>query len=98
MTKFLHARPNFHVKDVEATVSFYREHLGYSEIAKMGEPPFFALLMNGGAEVALEKADQVQPSGCYIYIEGVRELHERLAAAGLKPTDLTQQPWGLLDF
>ncbi len=98
MTKFLNARPNFHVRDIEATVAFYREHLGFEVVAKMGDPPDFALINNGGAEIALGKSEEVQPSGCYVYVEGVRELHGRLTRAGLAKLPLTQQPWGLLDF
>jgi catechol 2,3-dioxygenase-like lactoylglutathione lyase family enzyme len=98
MTEFLNARPNFHVKDVARTVAFYRDKLGYTVVATMGEPANFALLENGGAQVAIGASAEVQPSGCYIYVNGVRELHDRLTAAGLNPTPLTQQPWGLLDF
>ena len=37
------ARPNFYVKDIEASVAFYRDVLGFEAKAMMGEPPNFAL-------------------------------------------------------
>ncbi len=98
MTEFLNARPNFHVQDVAASIAFYRDVLGFSVTATMGEPMDFALLHNGGAEIALGKADTVQPSGCYVYVHGVKELHARLEAAGHELPPLRKWPWGNEDF
>ena len=39
----LSARPNFNVRDIEASVAFYRDVLGFETKAMMGDPPNFAL-------------------------------------------------------
>jgi catechol 2,3-dioxygenase-like lactoylglutathione lyase family enzyme len=98
--RFLGARPNFHVRDIDVTVAFYRDLLGFDVVATMGEPkPFFGLVMREGAEIALAQNDDPQPVGCYVYVTGVDALHDRLTAAGAKITNpLTTQPWGNRDF
>ena len=56
MPSFVNARPNLLVQDVSASVEFYTDTLGFEAVAMMGEPPFFALLVNEGAEIALVTA------------------------------------------
>jgi catechol 2,3-dioxygenase-like lactoylglutathione lyase family enzyme len=88
-TEFLNARPNLNVSNIEVSVAFYRDLLGFQAEAMMGEPPSFALLRRGGA----------QRSGCYIYVRGVEAIHDVFKAAGATFTfPLTVQPWGLRDF
>jgi len=53
MARFVGARPNLLVQDVNASVEFYTDTLGFEAVAVMGDPPFFALLVNEGAEIAL---------------------------------------------
>ncbi len=97
---FIGARPNFLVRDIDVTVGFYRDLLGFDVVATMGDPkPFFGLVVREGAEIALVQNDDPQPVGCYICVTGVDALHDKLAAAGAKISNpLTTQPWGNLDF
>ena len=97
--EILSARPNFHVKDVKASVAFYQDILGFDVKAMMGEPPNFALMTAGGGEIALNQHDDPQMSGCYVYVTGVEALHDHCAAKGATITyPLTLEPWGLLNF
>jgi predicted enzyme related to lactoylglutathione lyase len=97
--QILNARPNLHVLDVERSVAFYHNLFGFETLAMMGEPPSFALLRGGGAEIALNRDADRRPTGCYIYVTGVEQLHDRCAAAGVTVTyPLTMEPWGLLNF
>lgn len=99
MARFVNARPNLLVQDVSASVEFYTDMLGFEAVAVMGEPPFFALLVNEGAEIALVQSDDPQASGCYVYVTGVDELHADLVSDGAEITNpLTTQPWGNRDF
>ncbi|MCH8995204.1 MAG: VOC family protein [Chloroflexi bacterium] len=98
-TRFLAARPNLHVEDVERSVAFYRDLLGFDTKTLMGEPPSFALLVREGAEIALVREENRAPTGCYIYVTGVEALHEHCQASGVRITyPLTLEPWGLLNF
>ena len=99
MARFVNARPNLLVQDVSASVEFYTDTLGFEAVAVMGEPLFFALLVNEGAEIALVQTDEPQASGCYIYVTGVDELYDDLLSDGAEITNpLTTQPWGNRDF
>ena len=100
MPEFLNARPNFQVSDVERTARWYRDLLGFSVVAMMGEPtPYFGLVVREGAEIALVQNDDPQGNGCYIYVTGVDALYEELRGKGADfDGDLTTQPWGNRDF
>ncbi len=95
----VNARPNLAVADVERSVAFYRDVLGFEATAVMGEPPNFALLHGGGAELALLQESDVKPSGCYVYVTGVEALLKHCEAQGVNVTyPLTLEPWGVLNF
>jgi uncharacterized glyoxalase superfamily protein PhnB len=52
-----------------------------------------------GAEVALVLQPSPQPSGGYLYVDGVESIHQRICEAGVPiQRSLAQQPWSLLDF
>ena len=95
----VNARPNLAVADVERSVAFYRDVLGFEATAVMGEPPDFALLHGGRAEIALVQESDVKASGCYVYVTGVEALLKHCEAQGVKVTyPLTLEPWGILNF
>lgn len=97
--RFLAARLNLHVEDVERSVAFYRVLLGFDTKALMGEPPSFALLIREGAEIALVREENRVPTGCYIYVTGVEALHKHCQASGARITyPLTLEAWSLLNF
>lgn len=97
--EFLGARPNLHVRDVMRAVDFYGDVFGFEAVAVMGKPPSFALLRQGGAEIALVLDPDANPTGCYLYVTGVEALHDHCVAAGVPITyPLTLEPWGLLNF
>ena len=100
MPRFLNARPNFQVSDVQRTAEWYRDLLGFEIVAMMGEPkPYFALVIREGAEIALVQNDSPQENGCYIYVTEVDAVHDQLRSAGATFTgELTTQPWGNRDF
>lgn len=96
---FLGARPNLPAKDVATSAAFYRDVLGFTIEATMGEPPSFAILRRGGAEIVLLADERPAVSGCYIYVKGVDEIHDALAAKGVGVVVALQSyPWGTRDF
>ena len=96
--EYLAMRPNLAVRDVAASVAFYREVVGL-ELEHAFDDGSFALLRRGGAELALVHSDSPQPQGAYLYVTGVKTLHAHCAERGgpiVGP--LTMEPWGVLDF
>jgi len=100
MPRFLNARPNFQVTDVQRTAEWYRDLLGFEIVAMTGEPtPRFALVRHESAEIALVHNEVPQTTGCYIYVTEVDALYEQLSAAGAQvDIPITTQPWGNRDF
>ncbi|MGH2632641.1 MAG: VOC family protein [Tepidiformaceae bacterium] len=96
--EYLAMRPNLAVRDVAASVTFYRDVVGL-ELEHAFDDGSFALLRRGGAELALVHEDSPQPQGAYLYVTGVKTLHARCAERGVPIlAQLTLEPWGLLDF
>ena len=96
--EYLAMRPNLPVRDVAASVAFYRDVVGL-ELEHAFDDGSFAILRRGGAELALVHADSPQPQGAYLNVTGVKTLHARCAERGVPiVAPLNMEPWGLLDF
>ncbi|MEP7215401.1 MAG: VOC family protein [Anaerolineaceae bacterium] len=96
--ELLSMRPNLPVADLDRSVAFYRDVLGFELGARMDDIGF-ALMKGGGAELALGARTSPEPGGAYLYVTGVETLLVRCEAAGATiVAPLTQQPWGLRDF
>ena len=88
--------PMAHVAVVARSIAFY-EALGFTVANSMGpegEPPAWASLVSGDAElmiVAANGAIDMSRQGVifYIYTNDVRGLHERLIAAGIEAGPVT---------
>jgi predicted enzyme related to lactoylglutathione lyase len=95
-------RANIEVRDVAASIAFYRRVLGLEPVTTMGDPPTFAILASGDASMAL--AEAVMPAvaaivACYIEVGDVEAAFERCTATGATVTmPLTTHPWQMRDF
>jgi predicted enzyme related to lactoylglutathione lyase len=100
--RFLKSRTTIGVRDVTASIVYYQQALGFEVLATMGEPANFALLGVGDAGLGLVQSASPAVGDfvcCYFDVEGVEELHQRCADAGVAITGaLTRQPWGNYDF
>jgi catechol 2,3-dioxygenase-like lactoylglutathione lyase family enzyme len=98
--EILSFRPNLFVRDLAASIAFYRDLIGME--VQHRERTFALLRSTGGAELAVmlyPASKEIQRSGAYLYVRGVEALHQRFLDDGahLQRT-LRLQPWGLLDF
>lgn len=98
--RVLSSTPLFVVADLQRSLQFYRQVLGFGEPSVWGEPPCFAMLCRDGFEVMLSVGEGETrptpngPSGCwdaYLRITDVAAETAALAAAGAAlakgPTD-----------
>jgi len=100
--RFLKSRTNIGVRDVPASIEFYRRALGFEVAVTMGEPPTFAMIGADGVGLGLGQSDHpaVTDFVCsYFNVDEVEALHQRCVAAGATIiAPLTRQPWGNYDF
>ncbi len=107
MAKILNAAPQFLVEDLGKTLAFYEERLGFTRDFVYDD--FYASLSLGGGRIHMKCATKLEAErshrkagehlDAFMEVEGVRELHDELAARGAPITrSLEQRPWGNLDF
>ena len=89
-----------YVKDMPASLAYYRDRLGFSVRFTWGEPAQYVCLYLGEAALHL---NAYQPpaatSVVCIFCKGVDALHDDLAARGANITRETMtHPYGMRDF
>ncbi|HXZ85215.1 MAG TPA: glyoxalase superfamily protein [Myxococcota bacterium] len=101
------AAPQLLVKDLRASLDFYRERLGFGvDFVYEG---FYAAVSRGGAVIHLKCAEKLEADrahrrvhdhlDAFLDVVGVRELFEELKGRGAPlATGLEQRPWNALDF
>jgi catechol 2,3-dioxygenase-like lactoylglutathione lyase family enzyme len=107
MTTVETAAPQFLVDDLNHTLAFYRERLGFSE--DFVYEGFYASVSRDGAPIHLKCAPKLEAErshrkseehlDAYLAVAGVRELYEELTERGapiVRP--LEERPWGVIDF
>ena len=101
MSTFEHSRPSLEVGDLGTALGFLTEVVGFSAHVVEGEPPMFAIIGEGPAEIALVEVDEPAiPGGaaCYVTVTGLDDLVGRIAAAGIElDIPMSERPWGTRD-
>ena len=105
--------PNLVVANVEKSVAFYRDVLGFTLSATVPEasPYVFAIVQSGGVEVFLNAPEPAiaeypafagRPIGgtltLYIEVEGIRSLYDALRARMRIVTPLEKKFYGVTEF
>jgi uncharacterized glyoxalase superfamily protein PhnB len=105
--------PNLVVSNVERSVAFYRDTLGFEVVTAVPEqsPYVFALMKNGAVQIFLNAPEPAvaeypafkdRPIGgtltLFIDVAGVRDLHEALAGRVTVVMPLEKKWYGLTEF
>lgn len=88
MTQLLSCRPNLEVRDVDATVGFCVQVLGFKVEMPVGEPAYLALIRAGEVGLGIVRAESPgvnSTTACYIGVTDVDELHARCRGSGARP-------------
>jgi len=109
--RILRIAPVFLVRDIEASVAFWRDRVGFETDEIYGDPPNFAMPTRDGVTVMLAEA----PAGreppvpnwrvldkcnqAYLWVDDANGLYEELQVRGA-PIDFTiyDTPWGTREF
>ena len=93
--EFTGLAPQFVVPDVVKTAEYYRDKLGFEILGYFADPPVFAMVRRGAAEIHFGKSDrgemQVNESvrhglgtDAYIFVNGIEALHRELLENGVE--------------
>jgi uncharacterized glyoxalase superfamily protein PhnB len=93
----------FTVRDIAASLAYYRDQLGFDVAFEYGEPTFYAGLCRG--DVALHLRAPVQPSwvpghsAIAVFVDDVDAMHDEFVARGARVVGPPQDyAYGMRDF
>ncbi len=103
------AEPQLLVTNIERSISFFTEKLGFETQFTYGEPPFFAQVARDNAYINLRWVEEliVQPTilhqeaflAATICVESIDELFSELKGHGVEfYQELRTEPWGACTF
>jgi uncharacterized glyoxalase superfamily protein PhnB len=101
---FTNVRSVLAVKDLAASLRYYRDVLG---LALDFEAPGWAFLSRGSFRVMLGECPDAMGAGetgdhsyfVYVTVDRIDDLHRELCANGVERTqDLADKPWGMREF
>jgi catechol 2,3-dioxygenase-like lactoylglutathione lyase family enzyme len=97
--------PNLIVSDINRSAAFYRDLLGFQQIASVPEqqPYVFVWLKHGAVDVFLNTPQDASPSAgtnsMYIKLEGIDVLAANVEKAGVKPAiPMHTEFYGMKEF
>ncbi len=100
MIKIIRAAPVLPSANVQRSVEFCCNRLGFEQVADYGD---YALVQCGGAEIHFWACDDpkiAEASSAYILVTGVAELFENIKdeVGDYIVVPLTDQEWGMREF
>lgn len=98
--EFTGLAPQFVVPDVVKTAEFYRDKLGFEILGSFADPPVYAIVRRGNAEIHFGKADGERTqmnegvrrglgTDAYIFVSDINSLHTELVDGGV---DIVEGP------
>jgi catechol 2,3-dioxygenase-like lactoylglutathione lyase family enzyme len=98
--EFTGVAPQFVVADVVATAQYYRDKLGFELLGLFADPPVYAMVRRGAAEIHFGKSDtgamrmneeirRRLGTDAYVFVDDITALHAELLAAGV---DIVEGP------
>ena len=109
-TTLLHAEPQLFVSDIEASLRFYRDQLGFAVAFSYGEPAFYAQVCRDGARLNLRHTDrppfdaefcraEPDPLSATIAVDAAKPLFLEFERNGVAfQQRLRAEPWGARTF
>jgi uncharacterized glyoxalase superfamily protein PhnB len=86
-------------RDVSAAVAHYRDVLGFKVEFTWAEPPTYAGLRLGEANLHLAQSTRGTPSRVCFFCTGLDELHRQLVENGARITQpITVEPYNMREF
>jgi len=102
--KIIRSMPVLQVADVQASVAYYTDTLGFISHGAWGDPPDFSIVQRGDVSIALDRARDGgvplnQYWAAYIYVSDVDALCAELKAKGAEiAREIEDTDYGCRDF
>lgn len=101
--EFQSIAPTYVVTDLDRSIAYYRDVLGFEALFLNGEPPVYAVLKRNAAHLHMfaqqEGRHQAGHSHCYVTVSGVDALYAEYRSKGVPVVDaLAKRPYGMKDF
>ena len=100
--------PQFFTTDLQATLAYYRDMLGFECLGTWNNPPVYAIVARDGHRIHFRLADPPTPSShkyddelldAYVFIENADALYAEYAARGVEfMRPLGDTPWQSREF
>src|SRR5688572_21184246 len=98
IAKFQAIAPIFQVADLQQSIDFYTQVMGFELGWTAGEPLDRASLCRDNIEITIEADPAPARAKAYIYVSGVDEIYTRAAAAGAQvKVPLADRFYGMRD-
>jgi catechol 2,3-dioxygenase-like lactoylglutathione lyase family enzyme len=100
MVTFGRVTPSIYVQDIQRSLEFYRDILGFSVVFTNGSPVSFAVLKQDVAHIHLcVRPESAGSCHAHVMLSGLDSLYDRLIGAGIMVHQAPKvQPWGLRDI
>lgn len=101
---FSHASTVWPVKDMEASLSFYRDQLGFEVTFTWEDPITYAVIKRGNIGINLTIRDDMPANyaplaALYVYVHDVDALWQEFTSNGAKVTNpIGDRDYGMRDF
>jgi catechol 2,3-dioxygenase-like lactoylglutathione lyase family enzyme len=104
--EFFRLAPQFVVPDVRRSAEYYRDKFGFEILGYFLDPPVFAIVRRGGAEIHFGKSDDGEVNlnnsvrrgfgtDAYIFVSDILRLFDELRENGVAIVDgPTERPYG----
>lgn len=99
--------PQFFTTDMQATLAYYRDQLGFAIEGTWLDPPVYAIVVRDGQHIHFRLADVPRAAAkyddelldAYLRVDDVDALHAEFAARGVEfSRALDDTPWGMREF
>jgi uncharacterized glyoxalase superfamily protein PhnB len=100
--------PQFFTTDLQATLAYYRDTLGFECLGTWNNPPVYAIVARDGPRIHFRLADPPTPGpdkyddellDAYVFVENADALYAEYAARGVEfMRPLGDTPWRSREF
>lgn len=100
--------PQFFATDLAATLTYYRDRLGFDCVSTWQDPPVYAIVVREGHQIHFRCADPPLPNpgkyddellDAYLFVENADALYAELDSRGVEfARGLADTPWNTREF